>query len=285
MSRFTIRSFASVGPLRFGMTKKELSRELTGEVREFRKTTDSTTLSDQFLDVDIIAHYESGDRLEAVEFYGKVLPEWNGIALLGRTAKAILEDVKKHSSAAEIDNDGAIFHDLGFGFYSPGWLAGDDNVIESAIAFKKSYYPQVRVSDDRYNLQRFLDAQNPVYDRVWDELKRGRKQSHWMWFIFPQITGLGHSPMAQRYAISSLDEAKAYLDHSVLGARLRECTRLICKVDGKSAHDILGSPDDMKFHSCTTLFARAAPQEKIFLDALEKYFGGAEDQATVARLR
>jgi uncharacterized protein (DUF1810 family) len=117
------------------------------------------------------------------------------------------------------------------------------------------------------------------------ELKDGRKRSHWMWFIFPQIAGLGHSAMAQRYAISSLDEAKAYLAHPVLGRRLRECTQLIAQVAGKSAHDILGSPDDMKFHSCMTLFARAAPQEDVFMDALEKYFGGAEDQGSIARLR
>ena len=141
------------------------------------------------------------------------------------------------------------------------------------------------MSDDPFDLQRFVDAQEPVYERVRTELKNGRKRSHWMWFIFPQITGLGHSAMAQRYAISSLSEAKGYLAHPILGPRLRECTRLVVQVDGKSAYDILGSPDDMKFHSCTTLFARAAPQEQIFLDALEKYFGGAEDQATVARLR
>ena len=140
-------------------------------------------------------------------------------------------------------------------------------------------------ADDPFNLQRFVDAQAPVYERVRAELTNGRKQSHWMWFIFPQIAGLGHSAMAQRYAISSLDEAKAYLAHAVLGRRLRECTRLVIQVEGKSAYDILGSPDDMKFHSCVTLFARAAPQDEVFMDALEKYFGGAEDQGTVARLR
>jgi uncharacterized protein (DUF1810 family) len=140
-------------------------------------------------------------------------------------------------------------------------------------------------SDDAFGLQRFVAAQAPVYDRVRAELNNGRKQSHWMWFVFPQIAGLGHSAMAQRYAISSLDEAKAYLAHSVLGPRLRECTQLVVQVEGKSAHEILGSPDDMKFHSCMTLFARAAPQEGIFTDALEKYFGGAEDQATVMRVR
>jgi uncharacterized protein (DUF1810 family) len=141
------------------------------------------------------------------------------------------------------------------------------------------------MADDPFNLQRFVDAQAPVYERVRTELKNGRKHSHWMWFIFPQIAGLGHSAMAQRYAISSLDEAKAYLAHPVLGHRLRECTRLVLQVDGKTAYEILGSPDDMKLHSCMTLFARAAPQEEVFMDELEKYFGGAEDQATVARLR
>jgi uncharacterized protein (DUF1810 family) len=140
-------------------------------------------------------------------------------------------------------------------------------------------------ANDPFDLQRFVDAQAPVYDRVCAELRNGRKQSHWMWFIFPQIAGLGHSAMAQRYAISSLDEARAYLKHVILGPRLLECTQLLLQVDGKSAYDILGSPDDTKFHSCMTLFGRAAPQEQVFIDALEKYFGGAEDQATVARLR
>jgi uncharacterized protein (DUF1810 family) len=105
-----------------------------------------------------------------------------------------------------------------------------------------------------------------------------------MWFIFPQIAGLGRSPMARRYAISSLDEARAYLEHPVLGARLRECTRLMMLVAGRSAHQILGSPDDMKFRSCLTLFARAAPEDRIFRNALEKYFDGEEDPLTLARL-
>jgi uncharacterized protein (DUF1810 family) len=138
--------------------------------------------------------------------------------------------------------------------------------------------------DDPFDLQRFVDAQAPVYERVRAELKNGRKQSHWMWFIFPQVTGLGHSAMAERYAISSLSEAKAYLTHAILGPRLRECTRLVIQVDGKSAHDILGSPDDMKFHSCLTLFARAAPDEALFNSALDKYFDGRDDALTIARL-
>jgi uncharacterized protein (DUF1810 family) len=137
---------------------------------------------------------------------------------------------------------------------------------------------------DSYDLQRFVDAQDTVYDRVRAELRSGRKQSHWMWFIFPQIAGLGSSAMAQRYAISSLHEAKAYLEHEVLGARLRECTRLVMLAEGKSARAILGTPDDMKFRSCLTLFAHAAPEDQVFRDTLAKYFNGEEDPLTLARL-
>ncbi len=139
-------------------------------------------------------------------------------------------------------------------------------------------------ADDRHDLQRFVDAQNRVYEAVRTELKHGHKQTHWMWFIFPQITGLGHSPMAQRYAISSLDEAKAYLKHPILGPRLRECVRLVMMVEGRSAREILGSPDDMKLRSSLTLFARAAPEDPTFCDAIKKYFSGDEDPFTVARL-
>ena len=140
------------------------------------------------------------------------------------------------------------------------------------------------MADDPFDLQRFVAAQAPVYERVQAELRNGRKHSHWMWFIFPQIAGLGHSAMAQRYAISSLAEAEAYLRHPVLGARLRECTRLVVAVDGKSAHEILGSPDDMKFHSCMTLFTRVAREEEMFNAALEKYFDGRDDALTLARI-
>lgn len=142
----------------------------------------------------------------------------------------------------------------------------------------------MRNAEDPRDLQRFVDAQEGVFDRVCSELRSGRKQSHWMWFIFPQIAGLGRSPMAQHYAISSLDEAKAYLRHPILGPRLRDCTRLVLLVEGRSAHAILGSPDDMKFRSCLTLFGRAAPEDRIFQDALEKYFDGEEDPLTTAKL-
>ena len=139
-------------------------------------------------------------------------------------------------------------------------------------------------ADDPYDLQRFVDAQNPVYDRVRVELRNGRKQTHWMWFIFPQIAGLGHSAMAQRYAISSAAEARAYLDHPILGPRLRECTDLVTRIEGRTAREILGPPDDMKFRSCLTLFAHAAPAEPVFRDALEKYFEGKFDPLTVEKL-
>jgi uncharacterized protein (DUF1810 family) len=133
---------------------------------------------------------------------------------------------------------------------------------------------------DAFDLDRFVTAQEPVIGRVRDELRRGRKTSHWMWFVFPQIAGLGTSAMSQRFAIRSLDEARAYLAHPVLGPRLVQCVRLLLDVEGKSAHEILGSPDDMKFHSSLTLFAEVATDD-IFQRALEKYFAGTEDAATL----
>ena len=135
-----------------------------------------------------------------------------------------------------------------------------------------------------FNLQRFLDAQAPIYDQVRRELMVGRKQSHWMWFIFPQIAGLGQSPMSIRFAISSLDEAKAYLAHPVLGARLRECARLALSVEGKTAREIFGSIDERKFRSSMTLFARAAPDDEVFQRCIDKYFAGSPDPATIARV-
>jgi uncharacterized protein (DUF1810 family) len=137
---------------------------------------------------------------------------------------------------------------------------------------------------DAFNLQRFLDAQAPVYERARRELEAGRKESHWMWFIFPQIAGLGQSPMSIRFAIASLDEAKAYLAHSVLGARLRECARLTLDIEGKSAREIFGSIDEMKFRSSMTLFASAAPDDEAFQRCLDRYFAGDSDPATLARL-
>ena len=124
-----------------------------------------------------------------------------------------------------------------------------------------------------------------VYDTVCSELRDGRKKSHWMWFIFPQIEGLGSSPLARKFAISSLAEAAAYVAHPVLGPQLTECTRLVNLVEGRPIEQIFGYPDDLKFRSSMTLFARAAPDNGVFIDALKKYFSGQFDPATLARLQ
>jgi uncharacterized protein (DUF1810 family) len=138
--------------------------------------------------------------------------------------------------------------------------------------------------DDRFQLQRFVEAQQPVYAAVLTELRAGRKRSHWMWFIFPQVSGLGHSVTSQTFAVSSLAEAAAYLAHPTLGPRLRECAALVAGIEGLSIDEIFGHPDDLKFHSSMTLFARAAPGEPIFAACLQKYFGGQPDPRTLARL-
>ncbi|GJH10797.1 DUF1810 domain-containing protein [Caballeronia novacaledonica] len=138
---------------------------------------------------------------------------------------------------------------------------------------------------DPYDLQRFVDAQESVIDDVRAELSAGRKRTHWMWFVFPQIAGLGHSAMAQHYAISSREEARAYLAHPVLGARLVELTRIVNGVQGRSVSGIFGYPDDMKFHSSMTLFARTADDADVFNEALRRYFEGRDDEATLSRLQ
>lgn len=137
--------------------------------------------------------------------------------------------------------------------------------------------------DDRFRLQRFFDAQRPVYGTVLGELRAGRKRTHWMRFIFPLIAGLGHSLMAQKFALSSLEEAAACLAHPVLGPRPRECSLLVAGIEGRSIAGIFGYPDDMKFRSSMTLFARA-PEEPIFAACLAKYFRGEPDPETLARL-
>jgi uncharacterized protein (DUF1810 family) len=140
------------------------------------------------------------------------------------------------------------------------------------------------MTSDPCNLQRFVDAQHPIYGQVRDELSAGQKESHWMWFIFPQIKGLSTSSTAQRFAISGIDEAKAYLDHPLLGFRLRECTQLVNAVNGRSIEDIFGYPDHLKFHSSMTLFAKASAGDKMFIAALTKYFHGDLDRNTVELL-
>jgi uncharacterized protein (DUF1810 family) len=138
--------------------------------------------------------------------------------------------------------------------------------------------------DDPYNLQRFADAQARVIDQVRRELAAGRKETHWMWFVFPQLRGLGSSSMAEKYGITSRGEAEAYLAHPVLGPRLRDCTELVNAVQNRSVEDIFGYPDDLKFRSCITLFSSVTNENDVFRTALDKYFNGEPDPATVARL-
>jgi uncharacterized protein (DUF1810 family) len=136
---------------------------------------------------------------------------------------------------------------------------------------------------DRFNLQRFVEAQAPVYEQVCRELRAGRKESHWMWFVFPQIAGLGQSAMSIRFAIASLDEAKAYLADPVLGPRLKECAKLALEAEARTAREIFGPVDEMKFRSSMTLFVGAAPDEDVFRRCLDKYFRDGADPATLAR--
>jgi len=140
--------------------------------------------------------------------------------------------------------------------------------------------------DDPYRLERFARAQDAggTYQRAVAELRAGRKVSHWMWFVFPQVAGLGFSAMSQRYAISGLTEARAYLNHPVLGPRLTECARIVAGTEDRTADDIFGPVDAMKLHSSMTLFAAAAPEERVFAEVLAKHFGGVCDDATLARL-
>jgi uncharacterized protein (DUF1810 family) len=142
---------------------------------------------------------------------------------------------------------------------------------------------------DSYDLERYVRVQQPLFERVCAELRSGCKESHWMWFIFPQLRGLGSSAMAERYAIGSLEEARAYLEHPLLGKRLRECTRLVNRVEGRSAQAIFGHPDHLKFRSCMTLFADVAqperPEDQMFAAALARFFAGEGDPLTRELLR
>ena len=137
---------------------------------------------------------------------------------------------------------------------------------------------------DPYHLKRFVEAQNPVYNQVCRELQQGLKMTHWMWFIFPQIEGLSLSAMSRRFATSSLEEADAYLNHSVLGPRLIQCTEFVVNTSGRTLKQILGPTDNMKFRSCMTLFAHATASNEVFEVALQRYFSGQYDQLTLDRL-
>jgi uncharacterized protein (DUF1810 family) len=137
---------------------------------------------------------------------------------------------------------------------------------------------------DPFELRRFVSAQSAIYRTVVEELRNERKRGHWMWFVFPQLRGLGNSPMAARYGISSLEEARAYLRHNLLGPRLHECTQLVNQVQDRSITEIFGSPDDLKLRSSMTLFVHATDDNQDFVELLDKYYYGQEDQRTVARL-
>jgi uncharacterized protein (DUF1810 family) len=149
---------------------------------------------------------------------------------------------------------------------------------------KSAPLPKEGELDDPHDLQRFVDAQEGGYEQVCRELREGRKRGHWMWFVFPQIGGLGHSATARRFAIASRQEARAYLQHPVLGPRLRECTLLVNRVEGRTLEQIFGYPDDLKFRSSMTLFARATPDNQVFEDALRKYCADGYDPLTLERL-
>jgi uncharacterized protein (DUF1810 family) len=139
--------------------------------------------------------------------------------------------------------------------------------------------------DDPHDLARFVDAQALAYDHALAEIRSGRKRSHWMWYVFPQLAGLGLSAMSARFAIRSLDEARAYLRHPVLGPRIHECFDALLRINGRSAHDIFGSPDDLKLRSCATLFAEVAPPDSVFVRVLDRYFDGRRDERTLSLLR
>lgn len=138
--------------------------------------------------------------------------------------------------------------------------------------------------NDAFGLSRFISAQDSIYDRVLEELKSGRKRSHWMWYIFPQVDGLGYSATSKHYAIKSMEEARAYLNHPVLGSRLLECADAVLAIEGRSASDILGYPDDLKLQSSMTLFASVAGPDSVFVRVLDKYFQGERDVRTLQLL-
>jgi len=157
--------------------------------------------------------------------------------------------------------------------------------LDATILAAPAGLPSMK-NEDPYDLQRFVAAQDAggTYDRAAAELRDGRKTSHWMWFVFPQIAGLGHSPTSRTYAITSLDEARAYLAHPVLGPRLTECAAILAGLEGRSAEQIFGDLDAQKLRSSITLFMHAAPVEPVFRQVLDQYFGGLPDPATEQRI-
>ncbi len=155
-----------------------------------------------------------------------------------------------------------------------------DQLVEQRNVTMTDQQGHLPRTEDAFDLHRFLAAQNPIYEIVRSELAMGRKVSHWMWFVFPQLRGLAHSEMSRRYGISGIDEAKAYLRHPTLGKRLRECTQLVLNVQNRSLHDIFGHPDELKFHSCMSLFSLATDEDACFSEAIDAYCGGQLDVRT-----
>jgi uncharacterized protein (DUF1810 family) len=166
------------------------------------------------------------------------------------------------------------------------WFATGTRFLPKAMQYftLHIHYAGMTLMVDTHHLARFVEAQHSCFSMVEKELAAGRKRSHWMWFIFPQLTGLGQSATSIRYAIRGIQEAQAYVNHEVLGARLKRCTELVCQHVDKSAFEIFGSPDDLKFKSSMTLFSMASPQDEIFSQALQIFFAGAKCQRTVAAL-
>ncbi len=159
------------------------------------------------------------------------------------------------------------------GVMQAGWTSYGDGRMETYV------------SREQFNLDRFVTAQEGEYERAVMEIRDGRKRTHWMWYIFPQLVGLGVSSMAKRYAIRNLEEARAYLEHPGLGPRLVGCMELVLAVEGRTAHEIFGSPDDLKLRSCATLFACVAEKGSVFERVLQKYYGGERDVRTLELLR
>jgi uncharacterized protein (DUF1810 family) len=145
--------------------------------------------------------------------------------------------------------------------------------------------PHAARADDPYDLKRFLQAQADDYQQALAEIKSGRKRGHWMWYIFPQIDGLGISATSKHYSIKSVEEAKAYLEHPILGPRLLECVEALLAIEGKSATQIFGAPDDLKLRSCATLFASVSPPDSTFQQLLNKYYAGQSDDKTLELLK
>jgi uncharacterized protein (DUF1810 family) len=144
--------------------------------------------------------------------------------------------------------------------------------------------PDLRSSDAAFNLNRFLQAQENDYERALSEIRSGQKRTHWMWYIFPQLEGLAFSSTAKHYSIKSIPEARAYLNHPVLGPRLLECSEAVVQIKGRSANEIFGSPDDLKLRSCATLFEYVSPSGSVFKQLIEEYYGGERDHKTLALL-